>query len=252
MIERRGIAVCKCGAEATMPALGWRMETQPTIMTCPDCITKETKVSQYDADYFLRGKETGRSLYTDYHWMPELTLPMVRVIADHLCIDYEESILDFGCACGYTVKAFRELGYRAFGIDISKWAIQNCDELVRPYVNYTENSPPLLNKEFDWIIAKDVLEHVSDVVETIGTLMSSAKNGLFIVVPLASNGGSYTIPEYEKDITHIHRLTLSTWAKMFMLPGWIVEAQYRLKGVKDNYAQYPTGNGFLTVRRQHD
>ena len=32
--------------------------------------------SVYDADYYLRGEETKKSLYTDYRWLPDGTIPM--------------------------------------------------------------------------------------------------------------------------------------------------------------------------------
>ena len=67
----------------------------------------------YDADYFLRGKQTGRSLYENYRWLPDLTIPMVAAMIRHLGIKPDDKILDFGCARGYVVKAFREMGYRA-------------------------------------------------------------------------------------------------------------------------------------------
>ena len=35
------------------------------------------KPGQYfDEDYYERGAETGKSLYSHYRWMPELTIPM--------------------------------------------------------------------------------------------------------------------------------------------------------------------------------
>ncbi len=74
---------------------------------------------QYDADYFLRGKATGKSLYEDYRWMPGLTIPMVRSMISHLGIANADMVLDFGCARGYVVRAFRELGYLAYGYDTS-------------------------------------------------------------------------------------------------------------------------------------
>ncbi len=206
------------------------------------------KEVKYDENYFLHGKETGVSLYSDYRWLPDLTRPMVRSIADHLRTGYKSTILDFGCARGYTVRAFREMGYKAWGVDISEWAIKNCDPMVGEYVRLDDGSPATLPKEFDWIIAKDVLEHISHVERVVDELMSGAKRGVFIVVPL-SDGVKYAIEDYEKDVTHVQRLTLPQWAEMFIKVGWSVEARYRLKGVKDNYAQFPYGNGFITVRR---
>jgi hypothetical protein len=95
-----------------------------------------------------------------------------------------------------------------------------------------------------------VLEHVLGVEGVIRRLMDVARVGVFAVVPLSPvDGALYVVPDYEKDVTHIHRLTLATWVRMFVRPGWSVEARYRLKGVKDNYAQYEKGNGFVTARR---
>ena len=48
-------------------------------------------------------------------------------------------------------------------------------------------------------------------------------------------------------MTHRQRLTLASWARLFIEPGWRVEASYRVPGVKDNYAQHARGNGFVTA-----
>ena len=240
---------CKCGNEVRTDdpeAVDWRHLTQPARHICPNCL--------YDEDYFLRGRQSGKSLYEDYRWLPDLTIPMVCSIISHLKIRVDDTILDFGCARGYTVRAFREMGYAAYGFDTSNWAVANCDPSVRQFVSndwvYCPPEPPLLPLEFDWVIAKDVLEHVSEVAGTIDSLIRAAKVGLFAVVPLSAiDGERYVVGCYEEDITHAHRLTLATWARLFMRPGWSVEARYRVNGVKDNYARYKTGNGFIVARR---
>ena len=209
-----------------------------------------SNIPVYDEDYFLRGKQTGKSLYEDYRWLPELTIPMVRAITSHCNITKANRVLDFGCARGYLVKALRELGYNGYGIDVSKWAIENADEETKPYLNLISNNPPLLAMEFDWIIAKDVLEHIPYVSNEINKLMNAAAKGVFAVVPLSMFDNShYIIEEYEADVTHVQRRTLVTWMSMFIRPGWSVEVAYRIPGIKDNYAQYEKGNGFITARR---
>ena len=205
----------------------------------------------FDEDYFLRGKETGKSLYRDYRWLPELTIPMVCSIIGHLGIKHDDTILDFGCARGYVVKAFREMGYHAYGFDISEWAVENSDLDVRPYLTCCKGL--MLNTTtYNWIIAKDVLEHIPTVSDTITRLLEVASTGVFAVVPLSAvDGNKYVVRCYEKDVTHIHRLTLSSWVSIFARPGWSVEASYRVKGVKDNYwrPMFKLGNGFITARR---
>lgn len=213
----------------------------------------------YDADYFLRGKQTGKSLYEDYRWIPGLTIPMAQIIANHCGIKKGDHILDFGCARGYVVKALRLLGYEAYGTDISKWAVENADEEIKPYISCSADKLPIDSATwnghstvmgFDWIIAKDVLEHIPYVSYTITNLMNAAAKGVFAVVPLSLfDSSAYVIEEYETDVTHIQRLTLNTWLERFIRPGWSVEASYRMIGVKDNYAQYERGNGFITARR---
>lgn len=206
----------------------------------------------YDEDYFLHGKASGKSLYENYRWMPDLTIPMCQAIVDHCGIHKGARVLDYGCARGYTVRALRALGYDAFGYDVSDWAVCNADPEARPYMNLRalpDHEPYWRHHKYDWIIAKDVLEHVEFIENVIPGLMQVC-DGMFVVVPLSKfNGGKYVVPEYEEDITHCQRYPLHEWARMFMRPGWRVEAAYRVQGVKDNYAHHKTGNGFLTVRR---
>lgn len=206
--------------------------------------------SIYDADYYLRGRETGKSLYKDYRWMPELTVPMVAAIIEHCGILKKDIVLDFGCARGYVVKAFRGLGHYAYGYDVSEWALDNADPAVYEYL--TGARELVFGESYDWIIAKDVLEHIGSVRRTILELMTCARKGVFVVVPLSSiDYGRYVVHSYEKDITHIHRLTLPTWAGMFAHDGWEVSACYRVEGIKDNYfkPKWEMGNGFITARR---
>lgn len=243
--------VCKENFEVTCRSFNGVDVCSPKC--CSRLINREIAIhdgSIYNDAYFLRGKESGLSLYEDYRYLPELTTPMVCAIIRHCPIKYDDAVLDFGCARGYVVKVFREMGYRAYGIDVSEWAIRNADEAVRTFLNWSTNGPPLQPMEFDWILAKDVLEHVPQVADTIAQLMDAARTGVFAVVPLSSvDGESYIVADYEKDVTHIHRLTLATWVRYFARPGWAVEVAYRVKGVKDNYAQFPNGNGFVTCRR---
>lgn len=207
--------------------------------------------NQFDADYYLRGQETGRSLYKDYRWLPELTIPMVQRMIDFLGINKNGGIQDFGCARGYLVKAFRELGVNALGYDISEWAISNCDPDVKDFVVLGDK----LRYYSDWVIAKDVMEHLTiyDVSAALKSFSERALVGVFAVVPLSSNiSEPYVVPEYEKDITHNIRWPLWRWVSEFHSAfdeKWEISARYRVEGIKDNYAGWPRGNGFITARR---
>jgi SAM-dependent methyltransferase len=159
-------------------------------------------------------------------------------------------VLDFGCARGYVVRAFRELGYSAYGYDTSEWATENADLRAYHYLTRREDMAlPVGEPTYDWVIAKDVLEHVERVEETITRIMGTARVGVFVVVPLSHDGKQYDIKEYEEDVTHIHRRPLQWWVGQFHRIGWSVDGRYRVPGIKDNYRNHQMGNGFVTARR---
>lgn len=203
----------------------------------------------YDEAYFLRGQETGKSLYKDYRWLPDLTIPMVRSLIQTLSLEPHQTICDFGCARGYVVRAFRELGFcNVFGIDASEWAVTNADPSVKEFVKVGLR----LGEKVDWVIAKDVLEHVPNLLEVIYDFHAYARTGFFVVVPLSpSKGEPYEVPEYEKDLSHLHRMNLCEWLDLLRHPEWDVEGVYRLPGIKDNYAAYARGNGFIRGIRKY-
>lgn len=207
--------------------------------------------ARYDEDYFLHGRKSGKSLYDNYRWLPNLTIPMATVIVDHCRIQRHERILDFGCARGYVVKALAILGHNAVGVDVSKWALENADPSVKDQVS--SEWPP--TQPVDWIIAKDVLEHVP--LHSIGQILLQfadvARRGVFIVVPLAGGlGQPYVVEDYEKDVTHVLRWPLDTWVDEILNAfdhTWEISCRYRIRGIKDNYADWERGNGFITCRK---
>ena len=208
---------------------------------------------QYDADYFERGIATGKSLYTDYRWIPELTIPMAMTLIDYLGIRRGDLVLDFGCSKGYLVKALRMLHRDCWGLDVSDYAISHSDPETKYYCrltngacNYEELFPV---KRFSYCIAKDVFEHVpKEVLPNV--LRAIPSNILFAIVPFG-DAGRYRIPAYEMDTTHIIREPEAWWKRVFKSAGWKVnKMEHVVPGIKDNWARYTTGNGFFVLERK--
>ena len=121
------------------------------------------KPGQYfDEDYYERGAETGKSLYSHYRWMPELTIPMCHHIAKYLELKETDKVLDFGCAKGFSVYGLRLLGYKAYGVDVSEYAVKKSPEDIRKWLGVIEPQEDLVCAEggYDWILCKDILEHI--------------------------------------------------------------------------------------------
>lgn len=196
----------------------------------------------FDENYFEKGRETGKSWYTQYKWMPQRSFREALALIDYLHLDENSYVLDVGCAFGFLVRALRELEIRADGCDISNYAISHCPEGCW---NCSDDKSWDSHSNFGYtnIIIKDVLEHLSkEQLETTLNNFSKVTNKMFCVVPLGSNG-KYNIPEYELDQSHIIRENESFWYCLFEMNGWKVKDHFPyLKGIKDNWAHCPDGN----------
>lgn len=204
----------------------------------------------YDEDYFERGIEMGVSLYSNYRWMPELTIPMVSRMIEYLNIPLDAMLLDFGCAKGYMVRAFRLLGRKAFGVDKSSYAVESSPPDVRPFLSTKLDE----QMRYDWMISKDVFEHF-DPRELNKTLTGINKmaHRYFVVVPLGNEAGNYVIPAYERDLSHVIRQPMKWWATTFELCGFdVLGSTYGVPGVKENWSSYEKGNGFFTLGKSDD
>ena len=204
-------------------------------------------MTEFDREYYEQGPMTGKSLYTNYRWLPELTLPLAHHIVLDCNLDKHQTICDFGCAKGYLVYALQLLGYDSYGVDISEYAISKAPKEVNGHVTCIE---PLAEFGFyDWIICKDILEHIpyEDIDSQLMMLRNSCKK-MMVMVPLG-DGEKYFIDAYEKDVTHMIRENLDWWINLFVTAGFkIVKASYEMGPYKENWQIHPTGNGLFMLK----
>ena len=203
-------------------------------------------MSLFNEDYYERGIELGISGYTNYQWLPELTIPMCARMIEYLGITKNNRILDYGCAKGFTVKGFRLLHRECYGYDISDYAISQAPKDMAEYV--TNNLKNFDQLQFDWVIAKDVFEHIDyNVIDLVLGDLNKKTRHLFAIIPLGKDG-HYNVPLYDNDITHKITEPLEWWENKFQDNGFIVrEAMYTIRYLKQNYASYRRGNGFFIL-----
>lgn len=206
---------------------------------------------RFDEAYYLRGPETGVSNYSNYRWLPELTVPMACVLKRFLGATAGERLLDFGCARGYMVKALRLLQIDATGVDVSSWAITNCDPDVKEFVGHAFDEAP---GSYEHIFCKDVLEHIPEesLLELLPRLFRACRRSALFIVPLAAQeGGAYLYPGDEKDATHIHRKTLDGWRALLQAhaKNFVIMGTTDLPVLKMSAQTYPGSAGFLYCRR---
>lgn len=174
----------------------------------------------------------------------------IEVEKDHTYIANGLSV--HNCSKGFLVKAMRMLYREAYGVDISEYAIDASDKDIKPFlqlINPGDKLPLINNRKYDWLIAKDVLEHVPyDHLEATLKNIRAACKFAFIVVPLGNNG-KYVIPEYELDITHQIREDLNWWKDLFEKVNFKVTcSDYKFGHIKKNWANWDKGNGFFVLK----
>ena len=211
----------------------------------------------YDEDYFERGPILGISGYQNYSWMPELTIRMAHKLVLELPIRPGQSVLDFGCAKGFLVKALRILDVDATGVDVSAYAIAHADGAVREHCRRIRDvhDPALFAGHHDWMLAKDVFEHL--VPEDLAALLQRARghvDRIFIAVPLAADdeSGKYIVAQYDQDVTHRIAKSMAWWTRLFEQQGWrVVRAAHVFPGCKENWTKaWPESNGFFVIERR--
>ena len=207
----------------------------------------------YDRDYYERGLETGKSCYQNYRWVPELTIPMAMAMIDLLGIKRGQTVLDYGCAFGFLVKALRLLGRKAWGVDISTYAIENADPSEHCFLkagNYLHGKAAFLQSlHSDFCIAKDVFEHIpySEIVEVFEWINADT---MFAIIPLGEND-KYRAPANNLDVTHKICKDETWWTNLLEKNGWeLQDFTFRIEGIKDSYYEkHPKAHGFFTLEK---
>ncbi len=198
---------------------------------------------KFNEDYFEDGVRKGVSGYEEYKWMPTRSIPEALDIKNNFNFD---SCLDYGCAKGFLVHALRILGYNAWGEDISQYALKNCIDRVKPYLSHPTN------KKYDLIIAKDILEHITE--QNLPPLLKSLHargNEFFFVIPLGDKD-RFRIREYEVDITHVTKKDEEWWIDLFDSQGYYLkDFSYSFGSIKEKWLPVDKyGNGFFRLSKK--
>lgn len=210
----------------------------------------------FDQEYFEYGILTGKSLYYRYRWMPDLSSSLARAVIQLAELCPAHSILDFGSAKGFLVKALRRLDMLAWGCDISQYAISHVDPEVKAYCRPCGDVRIIpFDRQFDVCISKDVFEHIDTfALDIVLRCIGQRCVNMVAIVPLGDNG-KFNIREYHLDVTHRIAQSEKWWARKFRRNGWtVLDFRHAVDGIKDNWAaKHPRANGiFVLTTRSRD
>jgi SAM-dependent methyltransferase len=94
---------------------------------------------EYGEIYFDGPREYGYGGYGyDGRWVP-----VAKDIVEHFSLKPGDRVLDVGCAKGFLVKDLLALGIDVYGVDVSDYALMNCEPEVigRLHIGSADNMP---------------------------------------------------------------------------------------------------------------
>ncbi len=173
---------------------------------------------QYGKEYFDGDRSYGYGGYKyDGRW-----IPVAKDIANHYQLKKESKILDIGCAKGFLVKDLLDLGFDAYGIDISEYAIKNSPQDIKErLIVGNAIKLPYEDNSFDLVISLNTIHNLdmNDCKIAVKEIQRVSKSYSFIQVDSYTN-------EDEKKIFEDWVLTAkyygypSEWLELFKQSGY--------------------------------
>ncbi|MBW3590228.1 MAG: class I SAM-dependent methyltransferase [Actinobacteria bacterium] len=167
--------------------------------------SSESRGGRYDRRYYeYLGEDS------DYGYK-EPWLSFFGRIADYIAADIKPStVMDVGCGFGVLVKALRDRGIEAFGIDVSEYAVSQVDSEIREYCQLGSITDPL-PQGYDLIVCIEVVEHLSpkEALEAVENMCRNTEDLIF----------SSTSEDF-REPTHLNVRPMEYWAELFARKGF--------------------------------
>lgn len=192
---------------------------------------KEIYNKEYYDNYDIN---LGKVNYKNCEELKQVLKSAAKNIVDDL---NPKTVLDVGCATGHLVEALRDLGVEAYGIDISKYAIENVREDIKPYCavcSCAESLPKNFPKKYDLVFSNEVIEHLyeEDTEKAINNICTMSD-----LILLGTTSSDF------EDKTHLNVRQREHWAKMLAKNGMFNRLDYSAAYLsKDMHLYYRSDN----------
>ncbi len=121
-----------------------------------------------------------------FHWWFVVRKKLLKSVLSSTLLPVDSVALDVGCGAGSNLNILKSLGFNAFGLDRSCYALSLITKKLNlPLIAGDLTKLPLRYKSVGLIIALDVLEHLETDVDGIHEIYRTLKKGgtLILTVP---------------------------------------------------------------------
>jgi len=185
---------------------------------------------EFDVEFFEGGKKKlggGYVRYRSNEFYPKFSY-LATWIKDSFNV---QRVLDVGCAKGFLVKAFRDLGIETWGVDVSDYAISSAPDDIRPKlhkVDLNKDALPFEDDYFDFATFCGTIEYLTNHKHAICEINRV----------LGQGGGLYLTTIYKKDARDELRMNThdkSYWVKEFRSNGFRISSAKLSMYLKEEY-----------------
>lgn len=176
---------------------------------------------QFGKEFFDGERRHG---YGGFGYLPRFWQPVIPTFQKHFNLTPNSKVLDVGCAKGFMLYDLAQLipGIQLAGIDVSKYAIENAIEPVKPFVQVADaRKLPFKDKSFDLVISINTIHNLEkdELAKALKEIERVSKGNSFITVDAYRN-------EEEKEAMYAWNLTAKTimhvdeWKQFFKEVGY--------------------------------
>ncbi len=156
-----------------------------------------------------------------------------------------KSILDIGCGSGTISLYLASKGYLVKGIDISRTAINTCNEsannmlLKNVKFEIVEFPKKIPNGKYDLIFFSEVLEHLPNdnlALKKINKLLNT--NGTLFLSTPSKNAPLYRLgvaSKFDRDVGHLRRYDVEELTEKLVRCGFTIKNIYKKESVMRNF-----------------
>jgi ubiquinone/menaquinone biosynthesis C-methylase UbiE len=176
---------------------------------------------KFEKDFFDGDRRNG---YGGFSYNSRFWQPVVPDFKKQYNLNKDSKVLDVGCAKGFMMHDFSEMipGIKVQGIDVSKYAIENCMPSVKDFVQVADaRELPFEDNSFDLVISVTTVHNFDrqECIKALQEIERVSKKNAFITVDAYRN-------DLEKEAMHAWNLTAKTilhvdeWKKLFEEAGY--------------------------------
>lgn len=184
-------------------------------------------MEEYGKEFYQRAIDQEGVDYNFYgDWQADYAKMVIDItgILEAASNDQEALILDVGCACGVTLRGFKEAKVfgNHIGIDISEFMLDmgkethGFDETELAQVDITKENIPLEDDTVTLLHCSHVLEHIEEetlehIFDEFNRVLKHETGYGFLVIPTIKPGNPKS--EIEREESHVNIKTMAWWRK---------------------------------------